>query len=248
MDKTDNMKFNKFFGLERSELGEVLIISPFFNARLVGGELKDEKFFKGIFFHGVNGVFENQRITFINTGMGQTFVTDCVLAQDSARIKTIIFLGAVGAIQSLDIADNVVIEEACFDTQYYKKFDIEFKQDNLKQFHADGDLVKHSMFLAQKENMILKKINVISLHTFWEQDAQKVEQMYKENRQSVDLECALFYAASAYKGIKGIAFCFVSDNLATRPFWGDFSAQERFLMKKRSSELIRLSLLLAQKQ
>ncbi len=247
MKNTEEKKFKKLFGISRDDLGEVLLISPFFHAKLVGDMLKQKEFFKGIIFHGLNGFFKDKKITFVNTGMGQTLVADCILAQNPARIKAVIFLGAVGAVKDLDIADIVVVKEAVFDTEYYGKFGLIFKEGNLKKFYPDAQLLEYSLNAADKKNNQLKQANVISIHTFWDQTEPRAEQLAKNGMQSVDLECALFYAAARKKKLRSIAFCFVSDNIVSRPFWGEFSAEERLVMKNKASEVVRLGLELGRK-
>jgi len=242
MKDAEGKKFKKLFGISRDDLGEVLLISPFFHVKLVASELKQKKFFKGMIFHGLNGFYKNKKITFVNTGMGQTLVADCILAQDPEKIKAVIFLGAVGAVKDLEIADIVVIKEAVFDTQYYRNFGINFKEGELKKFYPDAQLLEYSLNTAGKRNYHLRQANVISLHTFWDQAEQRANQLANNGMKSVDLECALFYAAARRKKIKAIAFCFVSDNIVSRPFWGDFSVKERLEMKKRASEIVCLGL------
>ncbi len=247
MKDAEEKKFKKLFGINRDDLGEVLLISPFFHAKLVSAELKRKEFFKGMIFHGLNGFYEDKKITFVNTGMGQTLVVDCILAQNPEKIKAVIFLGAVGAVKDLEIADIVVIKEAVFDTEYYGNFGLIFKGDSLKKFYPDAQLLEYSLNVAGKKNYHLRQANVISLHTFWDQPEQRAKQLAKNGMQSVDLECALFYAAAWEKKIKSLAVCFVSDNILRRPFWGDFSVKERLKMKKRASDVVLLGLELGRK-
>lgn len=242
MKDIEKKKFKKLFGISRDDLGEALLISPFFNVKLLASELKQKQFFKGILFHGLNGIYENKKITFVNTGMGQSLVADCILAQDHAKIKALIFLGAVGAVKDLKIADIVVLKEAVFDTQYYSKFGINFKEINQKKFYPDAQLLKDSLNIAEENNYQLKQANVISIHTFWDQAEQRVNELAKNGMQSVDLECALFYAAAQRKRIKSIALCFVSDKIVSRPFWGQFSVSEKLAMKNKAAQIVRLGL------
>ena len=247
MKNSEEKKFKKIFGISRNDLGKVLLISPFFHTKLLASELKQKIFFKGMIFHGLNGFYKNKKVTFINTGMGQTLVVDCILAQAPEKIKAVIFLGAVGAVKDLEIADIVVIKEAVFDTQYHRKFGINFKKEAQKLFYPDAQLLKYSLDTAGEKNYHLKQVNVISIHTFWDQAEQRVKQLARNGVQSVDLECALFYAAAREKKIKSIAFCFVSDNIVSRPFWGNFSAKERLNMKKKAAEIVHLGLELGRK-
>ncbi|MCG2712109.1 MAG: hypothetical protein L6416_07280 [Candidatus Omnitrophica bacterium] len=247
MKDAEEKKFKKLFGISRDDLGEVLLISPFFNVKLAASELKQKTFFKGMIFYGLNGVYKNKKITFINTGMGQTLVADCILAQDPKKIKAVIFLGALGAVKNLDIADIVVIKEALFDTQYHGKFGINFKEGAQNKFYPDAQLLEYSLNTACEKKYDLKQANVISIHTFWDQPVQRAKELAENGVQSVDLECALFYAAARKKKIKSIAFCFVSDNIISRPFWGKFSTEERLAMKNKASEIVRLGLELGRK-
>ncbi len=242
MKDIEEKKFEKIFGISRHDIGKVLIISPFFHAKIIASELKRQKFFKGLIFHGVSGVYKNKQITFVNTGMGQTMVVDCILAQDPQKLKAVIFLGAIGAVQNLKISDAVVLKEAVFDTQYHKKFGINFKSDSKNVFYPDPQMLKNSLATAIEKGYDLKQANVLSIHTFWDQEKPRVEELAKNGVQSVDLECAFFYAATSRQKIKAIAFCFVSDNIISRPFWGEFSKTERSAMKGKALEIVRLGL------
>lgn len=242
MKSLEKEKFNKIFGVSRDEIADVLLISPFFNVKLFASKLKKKKFFKGLLFHGLNGIYGTKKVTFINTGMGQSFVVDCMLAQDPQKIKAVIFLGAVGAVQDLKIADSVVIKEAVFDTKYHAKFGINFQANDARVFYPDMQLLEKSTAIALEKRYDLKQANVSSIHTLWEQPKARAEELAKKGIQSVDLECALFYAAALEKKIKSIAFCFVSDQILSRPFWGNFSAAERLAMKNKAAEIVDLGL------
>ncbi len=242
MSKIKDKKFNKLFGIGYDQLGDVLVISPFFKPKLFFNRLENPKHFKGMLFYGLTGMFKNKRVSFICTGMGQSLVADCVLAQDPKIIKTIIFLGAVGAIRDLAIADNVIIEKAIFDTSYYKQFNIEINENSKKEFFPAAELVEKTLMLAKEKNFSIKKANTISIHTFINQSIEIGKELSQAGIQSVDLECALFYAAAELKQINAIAFCFVSDNILEQPFWEDFSLQEKAKMRNQMAELVNFSL------
>ena len=247
MKDIEENKFKKMFGISRDEIGEVLLISPFFHAKIIAPELKKHKFFKGLVFHGLSGVYKNEKVTFVNTGMGQSLVVDCILAQDPEKIKAVIFLGALGAVKDLEIADGVVVKEAVFDTQYHKKFGINFKEEDNRSFYPDASLLKNSLDTAIEKGYSLKQANVMSIHTFWDQAKPRAEELAQNGVQSVDLECAFFYAATRKQNIKAIALCFVSDNILSRPFWSEFTKGERSAMRKKASEIVRLGLALGLK-
>ncbi|MBU1043744.1 MAG: hypothetical protein KJ915_05015 [Candidatus Omnitrophica bacterium] len=247
MNKIEEKKFIKLFGISYDEIGEFLVISPFFNPKLFASFLKNSQYFRGMLFHGLTGVFKDQKVTFIYTGMGQSLVADCILAQDQKRVKAIIFLGAIGAVRDLKIADNVIIEKAFFDTTYYNKLGIAFGEGLKKEFFPAKKLVDSSLMLAKEKNIFLKKASTLSIHTFIDQGAEVADELYRAGVQSVDLECALFYAAANLKKINAIALCFVSDNLLTRPFWGEFSLSEKLKIKNQMAELVKFSLELCPK-
>ncbi|MFH1063294.1 MAG: hypothetical protein V1747_10510 [Candidatus Omnitrophota bacterium] len=242
MNKIEENKFSKLFGIKYQEVGDFVVISPFFNAKLFAVQLKDVKFFKGMIFHGLNGTYKDKKITFIHTGMGQSLVADCVMAQDNQKVKTIVFLGAVGAVRDLDIADNLVIEKAFFDTEYYNKFGIKLGESTTKEFFPDNELVERCLIMAKAQYFVLKKANAISIHTFLDQGPEIAKKLSLLGIQSVDLECALFYAAASRMKIKAIAFCFVSDNLLSKPFWGDFSLLDQVNIKNQMPKLVKFSL------
>lgn len=242
MKNIEEKKFKKLFGINKDELSEIVIVSPFFHTKIFSNFLKNKKFFKGIIFHGVNGFYKKQRITYINTGMGQNLIVDSLFALDSSKTKAVIFLGAVGAVKDLKIADKVIIKEAIFDTEYHKKFDIDFKGKDKKIFYPNESLYKFSLKQSEKNKCKLKEVNVASIHTFWDQQEDKAEKLLKDSIQSVDLECALFYAASKLKKINSVALCFVSDNIISHPFWGDFTIFERKNIKESTIQISNLAL------
>ena len=242
MSKIEVKKFNKLFGISDDKLGDTLVISPFFKPKLFFSRLKNPEYFKGILFYGVTGIFNNKRVSFICTGMGQSLVADCVLAQDSKKIKKIFFLGAVGAIRDLEIADNVIIEKAIFDSTYYRQFNIKLSESSKKEFFPSVKLVKEALSMAKEKNFIIKKINTISIHTFINQGIEIGKELFQAGMQSVDLECALFYAAAEIRQINAIAFCFVSDDILKQPFWGNFSLQEKSMIKNQMIELVDFTL------
>lgn len=242
MNEIEAMRFSKLFGIKYEEVGDFLVISPFFSVKLFSAQLQNIHFFKGMVFHGLNGIYKKKKITFIYTGMGQSLVADCVMAQDRQRVKIIVFLGAVGAVSDLKIGDNVIIEKAFFDTGYYKEFGINLGESSIKEFLPDNELVQRCLTLAKDQDLGFQKANVSSIHTFLNQGNEIAKSLSQLGVQSVDLECALFYAAAIKRQIKAIALCFVSDNILNKPFWSDFSLQDRLKIRNQMPKLVKFSL------
>ncbi len=246
MNKDDRLKFKKLFGLGDELLGNALIISPFLSPKFFKAEVKAEQSFKGLIYTGARGIYENKKVTFINTGIGHTLVGDCVLAQDPEKISTIIFLGAVGALNGLKIADCVFVKQAFFDTQYYEKFGMKWEDNpGAYSFGADDRLVDLCAELLKKEKAEIRQIDVVSLNSIWEEDESKVLALKKKNIQAVDLECAIFYAAAKSKKIKALGLCFVSDLLLSKPYWSNLSAPEQEKLKKSIKFLVKTALALS---
>lgn len=242
MNQLEKKKFKKIFGVDSESIGQTLIISPFFHAKLFRAKLKKCEFFKGLIYHGVRGDYQGRQITFVNTGIGEALVADCVLAQDERKTKQIIFLGAAGALQNLRIGDCVYIDKAFYDTDYFKKFGFGFTQKNMISFKPDKSLIE--IFLGTKhwrENDI-KQASIISLHTLWDQNSELINRIIQLNIDCIDLECALFYAAAARKKIKAVAFCYISDLIPSKPYWGDFLTPEICRIKQSISRLVCLAL------
>lgn len=243
MNENESLKFKKLFGIEPQSLGDALIISPFLGAKLFKAELKQQKFFKGIVYNGITGIYKNRKISFINTGMGYPLVVDCLLALDEKRVSSVIFLGAAGAVNSLQIADCVVVTRAFFDQSYYERFNIHVLEKSETQGFGPDDKL-----LALCENKIktqcndLKKITLLSLNSLWCQDEKMVLSLKEKGIQAVDLEAAMFYAAAKNKKLKALALCFVSDLLLTKPYWSEFSLAEKLMLKKSIGRLVKLAL------
>jgi len=243
MIKEDKLKFKKLFGTDYARLGQRLIISPFFSPKLFGVKLKNSKYFKGLIYKGVTGAYRGQTITFVNTGIGQTLVADSILAQDQDNICSVIFLGAVGAVNSLSVADLVLVKQACFDADYYQRLDMYFKNDlSVNNFKPNNKLAQLCSDFLSKQKINVKEINVISLNSLWQQDDNLIQRIQKKGIQAVDLECAFFYAMAKKKKIKALALCYVSDLLPTKPYWRDLSDVDRIQVQKSISDLIKAAL------
>ncbi|MBI4846092.1 MAG: hypothetical protein HY810_06455 [Candidatus Omnitrophica bacterium] len=242
MKNNDSAKFKKLFGIERGKIGQTLIISPFFNAKLFSGYIKKHKYFQGMLYKGVQGVFENREITFVNTGIGASLVVDSVLAQEQNRTKKIIFLGAVGALTGLDVGENVFVEEASIDEKYFNSINSGIENTGLKLFKADAVLIREVKNAAEKLRIKIRGINVTALDSLWQQDKKTQDRLEQNGAQAVDLECAFFYSAAKTKGIQAISLCFVSDHIRHKQYWNEVSPLERCQIKKSIRDLIELSL------
>ncbi|MFH2137575.1 MAG: hypothetical protein ABII88_03590 [Candidatus Omnitrophota bacterium] len=243
MQEQDKLKFKGLFGIAPEEAGEAMIISPFFNMRFFKQQFKKHNAFKGMVFKGINGIYKNKKITYVNTGMGYTLVGDCVLAQEITNVKKIIFLGAVGSVDGLEVGDCVIVQKAFFEKEYYKKFGICGKEDSLESgFFPDEFLVNNCEMLAREQKIAIKKVDVMSVHSFWEENAGLAHRLRQKNIQAVELECAGFYALAALSKIKALALCFVSDHIMNRPYWSDFSLSEKSKMLESTQSLVNLAL------
>lgn len=242
MTESERKKFKKLFGIAPECMGQALIISPFFNTKLLQAKLKNSEFFKGLVYKGVQGNYQGTQITFINTGIGQSLTVDCLLAQDSEKIKKIIFLGAVGAVRDLNFADMVLIDKAFYDANYYQKFGFNFNQKQIKNFSPGEKLIDLCFKVAQTQKYKLKKASLISVHTLWDQNDEMIQRIYDDNIQCLDLECALFYATAALKKIEAVALCYVSDLINAKPYWSDFSPRDCRLVKKNIANLVNIAL------
>ncbi|MFH1460034.1 MAG: hypothetical protein ABIG64_06660 [Candidatus Omnitrophota bacterium] len=234
-------KFKTLFGIEKKEISHKIIISPFFNNKIFKEKLEEPKNFKGLLFYGINGMHKGEKISYINTGIGQEFVVDCVLGLANKKDCKIIFLGAVGAVKDLSFGECVYIEKAFFDITYYKKFGIGINDASLI-FKPDLNFADLSLRLAQRKGINLKNVSLISLHSLWDQNEDLIKNIKEKNIQTIDLECALFYAAAEKSQIKSIALCYVSDLILSRPFWQKFSPDERKKIQKCTACLTELAL------
>jgi len=242
MSKTNVLKFKKLFGAEPESMSATLIISPFFSVKVFSAFLKKQAFFKGLVFKGVRGIYKNKPVTFIHTGMSAALVSDCVLAQDTRHTGKVIFLGAAGAVQGLNVGDCVIIKEAVLDIEYYRHYGFECRQEEEKNFFADKGLLEQSICAAREQNIELKPTRLMSVYSLWDQDGSFAQALGQKNIQAIDLECALFYAAAGRRNIKAAALCYISDHIIRKPFWSEFTLPERLAAKKSFLSIIRLAL------
>jgi len=247
MSDQDNLKFEKIFGQKRKDIAETLIISPFFSAKLFSGKLTNASRFKGMLYHGLSATVHGKKITYINTGIGQSMIADCVLAQSNKQIKKIIFLGAAGAISDFKINDCILVERVFFDTEYFNNFGLSFNAAaSRKNFGADAQLSTQCLKHAVRKKFKLHPARMISLQSLWQQDEKLLQRLRKQKIQTVDLESALFYATASAKKISAIALCYVSDQPNVKPYWRELTSAQRSMRKICVSHLIDLALELAQ--
>ena len=243
MKNNQSLKFKKFFGLPKDEIPAAVIISPFFSPKDFKNKLKKVNFFKGLIYKGVQGIYKDKKIIFINTGMGGLFVSDCVKALSICGVKAIIFLGAVGALKNIDICDNVLIKKTILDAECFYDIGISLNGDILKSgVLAADDLVNRCLSIVKEKGLSLKSVTNISLNSLWNQPKEKAIKIKENGIESVDLECFHFYAAAREKKISCVSLCFVSDNLLTDPFWRQLVISERLKMKSAQDSLVELAL------
>ncbi|MCP4650566.1 MAG: hypothetical protein GY853_10880 [PVC group bacterium] len=246
MSQENKLKFKSLFGIVPEEFPDTLIISPFFSLKSFKSELENAENFKGMVFKGVVGAYKDKKIAFVNTGMGHTLVGDCVLAQQITNVSKIIFLGAVGAVNGLNVGDCVLVQKAFFDTEYYEKLGVFGQNKNeIKCFIPDPELVDKIDALAKEQKKEIKKIDVMSVHSFWNEDEVLVNKLKDASIHAVELECAIFYALSSLNQIKSLALCFVSDHVVRRPYWSDFSPAEQAGMRESREFMVKASLEMA---
>ncbi len=239
--RDQDKRFRFLFGIEPKSLSEFLIISPFFSSRLFSFKLKNRKNFKGRLFRGLNGEYKGQPVSFINTGIGQSLVSDCVLALRDFDIgKKIIFLGACGAIDDLEIGAGVLIENAQIDPEYFNNFvcrntSLSFEPD----FSADKKLASAAGKISGDKIIPIK---LMSINSLWDQDnREKFRKMKQDKFQAVDLETAFFYALCS-GAPAALSLCYVSDHLFRQPYWSDFSLGQKAEMRRSAEMLVETSL------
>ncbi|RKY36094.1 MAG: hypothetical protein DRP78_04480 [Candidatus Omnitrophota bacterium] len=236
----DTLKFRKLFGIDPRELNGRIIISPFFKADFFKPYLKNRVSFKGLLYHGIKGVYQQKTVIYINAGIGHILVRDCILAQNSEQVQKIIFLGTAGAVSNFKIGDCVLVKKAFFDFPGLIPYFKNKSEDNY--CCANTSLLKDCDNFLRRKNVVLDKIDLISLNSLWQQTPAMALNFKQRNIAAVDLECAVFYGAAKQKNIKALAFCYISDLFLTKPYWTCFSKQEKTQMKKSREFLIAIAL------
>lgn len=242
MKDQDKLKFKALFGIDQALIPESIIISPFFSIKSAASFLKEKHNFKGMFFSGVRGLYKGKEIIYIKTGVGATLVHDCIAAIPQHLSAKIIFLGAVGAVNGLNIGDCVLVNKAFLAQEYFAGMNISLMQQSTCGYEPDVLLAKQCKALAQKQNVNLKKVDVMSLHSLWAEDEKLIAQLQEKNIDAVELECAVFYGTSKLKQKNSLALCVVSDHLEKKPFWSEFAISEQSCLKKSMQDLMQLAL------
>lgn len=240
--KHDILKFRKLFGANPELFTGTVIISPFFSMKLFSSKVTKLKKFKGLVFKGIQGMYNGRKFSYVNTGIGQSLVADCVLALSLTKISKIVFLGAVGAVGNLKIADCVLVKEACFNKSYYQKLEVKRDVALSEEFQADEKLTNNCNQFAKNLEIKIKQVSVLSWHSLWEQEKEMIKIATNEKIHALDLECAFFYATANKKNIKSLALCYVSDHIINRPYWDEFSIREHLSIKNSVISLVKLAL------
>ena len=239
----DDLKFEKLFGTDRKSFPENIILSPFLNPSLGKSLLQNSETFRGMLYRGVRGSFQGATIAFVRSGIGQSLVSDCVLAQNAQRTRRIIFLGAAGSLADFRVADRCVIDTAFFDTEFFSQYGLMFEKNaKEKNFPADTALLSAALSLAKQQGIALCPSDIVSLQSLWDQKDAFLAMLAKNGRQLVDLECAMFYAAAIRQRIPALAFCYVSDLPNSVPYWRNFSDGESAAVRASVDCLLRLAL------
>ena len=245
-NKTKRFKF--LFGAGSESIADFAIVSPFFPVKSLSDKLKNKNNFKGALFRGVTGFYEGKKVSFINTGIGQSLLSDCVMALEITACKKIVFLGSCGAVDDLRVGSCVIIEQARIDAEYFENFlPGVFPESRAGEFYAGS-----VMAAAAKKIFLQKKINpaeikLMSINSLWDQDCpDKFLKLKEKNVQAVDLETAFFYALcrnreDRFHG-RYLSLCFISDHLRTHPYWDSFSLDQKNGLKKAVELLVGVAL------
>jgi len=210
-------KFKTLFGVKETEIKSRCIIIPILNrdilAALGNGELK-----KGLLYSVIN----QQDFTIIRTGQGPSLCADAVLYLKKTPCQQLILFGSCGLVKKtkqLNLSSIVNLE---------KSYNLESFSDLLNQNilwrvgYPDKRLYNILMEMPGIHKAAAATVGSLKL----EEDL--IDLFVKKGVEVVEMESSAFFTAANHCKLPAAAICYVTDILKKKPFYAEFSPQEKF--------------------
>ncbi|MFH1776040.1 MAG: hypothetical protein ABH952_00535 [Candidatus Omnitrophota bacterium] len=237
--------FKKLSGVSGDMISSAVIISPFISVKKIARHLHNSKFFKGALYEGVIGRFAQREITYIKTGIGASLIGDAVLSLPDKKYAGVYFLGAVGGINKLNIAELVIVKQAKADGGFVAIIEEKDKISTAISYCPDKRLLAQGIEFLKKNIQEIRQVNVATLSSLFFETKQNICRMQKMGIEAVDMELAAFYAAAKKRGIPALGLCFVSDLPGEMVFWDKISIDKLLALSNVQKRMIKAGLKIA---
>jgi len=210
-------KFETLFGIKESEIKDTCVLMPLLpkNALSLFG-IKD--FQRGKIYSSGNA----ENLTLINTGVGASFAGDAALYLADSGCKDIILFGSCGLVKSsgnMAIGSLVAPIKCCAMESFTNML---LKNNGFKTFYPDKDMLESFL----NDNKIVQKVNCATLGSL-KLEEESGSLFTEKDIQVADMECSGVFSAGAHKHLKAIALFYVSDIINEKPFYSEFSPDDR---------------------
>lgn len=210
-------KFETLFGIKESEIKNTCVLAPILQKSALGlFGVKDLA--RGKVYSSGNA----KNFTVINTGIGASFTGDAVLYLADTACKNIILFGSCGLIKSSDGLDigSLVTPMECYAMESFTN--LLLKNHDFKKVYPDKGLTESFL----NNNKDVRKVNCATLGSL-KLEEDNMDLFAEKNIQVVEMECSGLFSAAENKNIKAMALLYVSDILNEKPFYCQFSPDDK---------------------
>lgn len=219
--------FLKLFGTNPKEIKEDVIITPFLNLEYF--RISDNnKINKGFLFE----VLREKYFSVVRANVGASFVGDSVVYLRDTHCKRVYFIGSCAAVSNFDLGDLVIVDKVLA----WESFS-EMIGRCPSHFFMQAENNLYKSFL--ESNKDVRKAKAATLGSLSLQE--KVLPLLKKQKINVvDMEVSSFISAVKYFKLPGLALLYVTDIIATKPFFRDSSKEERKIIQDSRQRTISL--------
>ncbi|MFC1709643.1 hypothetical protein ACFL2J_06285 [Candidatus Omnitrophota bacterium] len=219
--------FRKLFGVNKNEIRQDVIVTPFLNLEYFLRN-KGSRINRGFLFE----VLTEKYFSVVKTGVGSTFVGDCIVYLKDTPCKRLYFIGSCGVISKFNIGDLIIVNKGLA----WESFSRILNRKNTYNFiNAENKLLRKFLSL----NKDIKKANSASLGSLSLQD-EILHSLRKKEINIVDMEVSAFLSAAKYFKLPGLALLYVTDAVTNKPFFRDLNKKEREAIKSSRKKTISL--------
>ena len=210
-------KFETLFGIKESEIKDTCVLMPVLpkNALSLFGI---KGFQRGKIYSSGNA----ENLTLINTGVGASFAGDAALYLADSCCKNIILFGSCGLVRSSGgiTVGSLVSPGECRAMESFTNMLL--KNNDFKTFYPDKAMLESFL----NNNKDIQKVNCATLGSL-KLEEESGDLFTEKNIQVADMECSGVFSAGAHKHLKAIALFYVSDIINEKPFYSEFSPDDR---------------------
>jgi len=212
--------FEALFGVSPSKICKTCVIMPSIHRKACKA-FRVDKIIQGMLFSvGSNGSF-----SLIGTGMGAAFAGDAVLYLKDTCCENIIHFGSCGLINAgngLDIG-SLVCPAKCYPLESFS--DCLSIKDIGDSFLMPSEEIHKSISDPKYRDIINSTVHITMGSLKLEPDHSEL--LSKKHIQTVDMECSAVFSAADSSGLKAASVMYATDIIGYKPFFRQFSEEEK---------------------